>query len=499
MPQGQQLYPKKTYTVSSQDDKTGKVGVKIKYEYIPMGITYISTTSPKIYETTHTYDVFKNSDSASFKFMGQTSNSNNSINITQVSELKNLLSANTLPSSFLSLNNSGDKTNSGFLQFINTNTSKGYPISKMKFTVTANDTAGTLTIKADMPTAYSPLNKDESFTATYTNLNKSTNYKFNFKNISQIGSQNINSILPSAVTDGDIINNFIEYTGFSSNDFSITKTVDDENGTLTVAINLDKNYAEAIGKGNVGFSNYSATRTFSGFMTKDQYNQRFDVQFVSDSDNKLIQLKQMQVSKIVETFNNTTSTSLTVDGTTYSNLKDLIEKLLIQSKGTSIPSNWANNNLITATMHADNAQGTISFYVKIDKSIVTGSNSDINLVVNYTGFVKGNVVDTGDNLSFVADNMLKSYLLSNKDVTEEEFNKFNPTTFANWLQEKDNERALKLISYKSGEYEQLLADKTKYKLAVIANETQRTVSIFINFNSVSNSQSLKEYSVTYTI
>ncbi|CRH72051.1 Domain of uncharacterised function (DUF1976) [Chlamydia trachomatis] len=82
-------------------------------------------------------------------------------------------------------------------------------------------------------------------------------------------------------------------------------------------------------------------------------------------------------------------------------------------------------------MHADNSQGTISFYVKIPKEKITGANSDINLVANYTGFVKGNAVQTGDNLSFVADNMLKSYLLSNGDISsEEEFNKFTPDTFA---------------------------------------------------------------------
>ncbi|BAC44057.1 conserved hypothetical protein [Malacoplasma penetrans HF-2] len=496
---GQQLYPKKTYGFSDAKDSDGTIKVTVKYEYIPMGITYTGNASEvKSYTTNTTYKVFDSSMTAAFNFLGQNNNSQTTVDIRQVSELKNLLSANTLPSSFSSLNTSTDSTNSGFLQFVNTNTSKGYPISKMNFTVTADDNAGTLKISGTMPAQNSPNSRQETFTVTYTNLNKSSNYNFSFKNVTQIGTQNINSILPSAVTDGDIINNFISYTGFSSNDFSITKTVDDENGTLTVAINLDKNYAQAIGNGTVGFSNYSATRTFSGFMTKDQYNQRFDVQFVSDSDTKLLQLKQMQVTEIYQTFNSNPSSSLTVGSQTYTNLKDLIEKLLIQSKGTSIPSDWATNDKITATMHYDNAQGTISFYVKIDKSLVDGSNSDINLVVNYTGFVKGNVDSTSDNLSFVADNMLESYLISNGDTTEDDFKNFNPTTFAEWLKAKDNEMALKLISYKSGEYVTYLSSN-KYKLSVIANETQRTVSIFINFDKLTNDKSLTEYSVTYTI
>ncbi|RXY96692.1 hypothetical protein D8X55_02895 [Malacoplasma penetrans] len=495
---GKQLFPKKIYDVKSHDDNQGKVTVSINYQYIPMSETYTSSTTPKTYSAEKEYTVFKSSDPSSFKFMGQTG-TEATIDIQKVSELKNLLSANTLPSSFNSLNSSTDKTNSAFLQFINTNTSKGYPISKMKFTVTANDTEGSLSIKAEMPSTYSPIGQTQTFNIKYTNLNKITSYKFGFKDVTTIGTQNINTILPSAVTDGDIINNFISYTGFSSNDFSITKTVDDEKGTLTVAVNLDKKYAQAIGTGNYGFTNYSATKTFSGFMTKDQYNQRFNVDFVSDSDNSLLQLKQMQVSKIYESFFGSKPTDLTVDGQKYTNLKDLIEKLLIKNKGTSIPDSWASNSSITASMHYDNAQGTISFYVKIDKLLVDGSNSDLNLVVNYTGFVKGNVDSTDDNLSFVADNMLESYLVSNGDTTADNFKNFTPDSFAKWLQENDNQKALKLISYKSGEYVTLLQDKTKYNLSVIPNETQRTVSIYIYFKDVTNPKSLKEYSVTYTI
>lgn len=80
----------------------------------------------------------------------------------------------------------------------------------------------------------------------------------------------------------------------------------------------------------------------------------------------------------------------------------------------------------------------MSFYVKIPQSLLNGSNTDLNLVVNYTDFVKGNVTSTDDNLSFAVNNMLKSYLISTKNTTEEEFNQFKPTSFAEWLKKDDN-------------------------------------------------------------
>ncbi|RXY96054.1 hypothetical protein D8X55_04875 [Malacoplasma penetrans] len=495
---GEQLYPKTTYSIQSRDDTKGEITVKADYQYVPMSANlsnYVSNV--KSYSSTNTYKIFSNSSAANFKFAGQTNNET-SIDVSQVPQLKNLLSANTLPSSFTSLNNSSDSTNSGFLQFVNTNTSKGYPISKMKFTVAANDTAGTLKIDAVMPSNYSPKNQQESFSVTYTNLNKVTSYKFSFNNVNSIGGTNKNLILPSAITDGDIINSFISYTGFSSNDFTITKTANDETGSLTVAISLNSNYASEIGNGNVGFTNYNATQTFTGFMTTDEYNQRFNVEFEDDSDNKLLALKQVQVSEIYDAFYGTNKNGLTIGSTKYDDLKSLIKGLLVKSQGSLIPTSWTDTR-ITADMYYDNSQGTISFYVKIPKELISGANSDLNLVANYTGFVKGNVDSTSDNLSFVANNMLKSYLVNNSGITEEQFDQFTPDTFAKWLQDNNNQEALKLISYKSGEYVSLLADSSKHKITVISNPVQRTVSVYVYFENVTDPKSLKEYSVTYNI
>ncbi|BAC44062.1 hypothetical protein D8X55_02510 [Malacoplasma penetrans] len=495
--QGQQLYPKKTYSVSDPNDTAGTIKVSVKYEYVPMGLSY-STNNVKSYETNFTYTVFKSTDTPAFRFTGQTtSGSSASIDVSNVAELKNLLNASTLPSSFNYLNSSTDSTNSAFLQFINTANSKGYPISKMKFTVTADDVAGTLKITATMPASYSPKNSEETFTVTYTNLNKAANYKFNFKtSSSSIGSQNFSTLLPSSITDGDIINNLIEYQGFNSNDFTITKTANDQNGTLLVQISLNSSYASAIGNGNAGFKNYSATHTFTGFMNEDQYNERFNVEFVDDSSEVLIDLKQMQSSQVYDTLV-TKNTSLTVGNTTYNNLKELVEKLLITKLGSLVPTGWKDNASIDVGMYYDNSQGTASFYVNIPKSLMAGANSDLNLVANYTGFLKGNAVQTNDNLSFVSDNMLKNYLISKGFVTKEQYEAFTAASFAEWLKEDNN--AIKLITYKTGQYEQLLNDPTKYSINIVANTTQKTVSVYIHFNGITDSNSLSEYSVVYAI
>lgn len=152
----------------------------------------------KSYTTSTTYTTFKKSDTASFKFAGQTSsNTTTTIDVNNVSELKSLVKASVLPSSFESLNNSHSSTNSDFLQFINTLTSKGYPISKITFKVTADDTNGILKIKASIPRSYSPNDKDESFDITYTGLNKISSYSFEFKkNLTIIDNTNINQLLP---------------------------------------------------------------------------------------------------------------------------------------------------------------------------------------------------------------------------------------------------------------------------------------------------------------
>lgn len=228
-------------------------------------------------------------------------NETQTINVNNVPQLKNLLTAGTLPSSFDYLNNLSDSTNSSFLPFVNTSSSKGYPISKMKFSVSSDDINGTLTITATMPSQYSPDKNSHTYSIKYTGLNQKTSYSFNFKSPTTIDGVSIKNILPSSVDEGQIIKNFIDYKGFYSNDFSVILTPDDKNGNLNVQIKLNPNYANVIGNQN-GFTNYTITQNFTGFMTTNEYNSRFSIDFKSDDDVGLLDLKNIQAKEIETAF-----------------------------------------------------------------------------------------------------------------------------------------------------------------------------------------------------
>ena len=514
---GEQLYPKTTYSIVKQNDSDGTIEIKAEYKYVPMSATYTngentnyefgsnSITEQQVltYTSTTTYQIFNKSTGSSFYFMGATSASEDgktqTVDVTNVPQLKELLSAGTLPSSFDSLANSNDSTNSAFLQFVNTSNSKGYPISKMKFSVQADDTNGTLTINATMPKEYSPDGNEHTYSVKYTNLNKNSSYTFSFnENQTKINDTDISTILPSAVDTGEIIKNFLSYTGFDSNDFNVVLIPNDEQGTLDIQINLDNNYATAIASAN-GFTNYSMYKTISGFMTTSQYNSRFTVNFKGDDDVSLLDLKSIQAQEIVTAFSsgNKNTNSLKVGDKTYTSLNQLVKDLLVSSQGSSIPVDWsASGSGVTTEVYVDNSLGIASFYVKIKQSSVLGATSDLNFVVTYSGFVKGNIDSTNDNLSFVSDAMLKNYLLSIKAFNQTELDNLTTESFSKWVSTSDNIK--KLITYKTGQYITKL-DSNSYTVTVTANDLQDTVTITIDFGSMTDSKSLSEYSVQYTI
>ena len=515
---GKQLYPKTTYSIGTKDDSNGTIQIKVKYEYIPMSVTYRNGQSDtsydfgdkkipeqqiQTYETNQEYKIFKSGDTSAFYFMGSNNQSsdNNEIDIDarQVPQLKNLLSAGKLPTSFANLNNNNDSKNSEFLQFVNTSNSKGYPISKMNFQVNPNDSDGSLSISATMPQQYSPDGKPHIYKVKYTNLNKTTEYKFNFQNPNKIGGVSLSSILPSAIDEGDIIKNFITYSGFNSNDFNVILNPNDEQGSLAVQVNLNNGYASSIATAN-GFNNYSIVKTFTGFMTTSQYNSRYSLTFKGDDDTNLLTLKSMQANEIITAFGSdgvSGKKSLVVGNQTYTSLNEFVEKLLIKDKGTSIPSGWNKSDSgVSTNVYVDNNLGIASFYVNIKKEKVEGATSDLNFVVTYSGFVKGNVDSTKDNLSFVSNAMLKNYLKSNCGFDDKKINSLTPKSFADWVNQENNIQ--KLITYKTGQYENKLKDKS-YTLTVTSNDLQGTVSITINFGKMDNPKSLSEYSIQYTI
>ena len=100
---------------------------------------------------------------------------------------------------------------------------------------------------------------------------------------------------------------------------------------------------------------------------------------------------------------------------------------------------------IKTTMYIDNSLGITSFYVKIPQNLLNVASSDLNLITNYLGFVKGNIDKTDDNLSFVSNNMLKNYLVSKNFFEEIEISNLSPIEFSEWVQKENNIK--KLITY----------------------------------------------------
>ena len=500
---GAQLYPKTTYSIGNKNDTTGEINISATYSYVPMGVEYTGATGQvKTYTATHKYTVFNNKQTAEFDFMGGTKNSETqTISVSNVDQLKTFIQSGNLPSSIADALNNGSKDNSQYLQFINTDLSKGYPISKMNFSAAGNDNAGTLTIKASIAANNATDKKDHTFTITYNNLNVLNTYSFSFTNATQINSVSFAQSLASSITSGEVLSNLITYKGFDSNNFNITLVPDDIKGDLTVNVSLDKSYAKSIGNSGHGFNNYVASKTFSGFLTTADYNTQYSVAFKSDDDISLLDLKQIQPVQIYNalgdgTSNPTNQSGLKVGNTTYKNLNDLAEKLLVKTLGKAVPSNWENNANIKTYMYYDNNLGYVSFLVNIDKSLMNGASSDLNLIVNYTGFVKGNIVNTQDNMSFISNAMLKNYLISKGIFSEVQYSQLTPDAFANWANQKENLK--KLITFQSGEYATKLTSND-FSVVAVANDAQNTVSITVDYGTLKDQNSLSEYSIQYTI
>ncbi|MDE5952941.1 MAG: hypothetical protein K2G48_02365, partial [Malacoplasma sp.] len=321
---GNLIYPKKEYAITTRDDKSGKVTISVNYKYVPMGVTYTGKNDTQeilTYSQTHDYKIFSDSSPSQFNFMGAKTNSTDNqtqvINVKEVPQLKSLIEANTLPSSFSYLTNSStNKNNEGFLQFINTSLSKGYPVSKINFSVLPNDNDGTLEIRASVSADNSPDKKSHTYIAKYTNLNMQKNYKFEFvQDANKFGNIPFNTILASSVTEGDVIAYLVKYQGFDSNDLNIALFPNDMNGSLTVSVSLNKSYASEIANEGHGFKNYQANYTFTNFMTIEEYNNKFSVEFVDDSSVSLLDFKLMQAQEIYDTFTN--NKQLTVGKQTY--------------------------------------------------------------------------------------------------------------------------------------------------------------------------------------
>lgn len=484
---GNQMYPKKNYSIVSKNAETGEIKIECLYEYVPLSFVYKDKSSVKSYKQTHTYYTFGEKQTPQFYFIGSdkkaSSETNNVIDIRSVPELKSLVESNILPSSFLKTENEN------FMQFINISKTIGYPLTWMEFEVEANDNLGELIISAKVKNGYFENNKYPThFVQKYVGLNKLSDYSFSFnKNINSINNQSLKSILPSAVTQGDIASYFIEYTGFISSDFTINLFPNNMDGKLNVEIILNKNYSEVLGNSGI-FKNYIASYTFTGFMNMNEYNNQYNIEFKNNHDIALLELKKYTTLEIYQKLV-VQKSGLTINGIKYNNLNDLVQNLLINYLGERIPNaDWSKNPYIRTYMNFDNLSGTMAIILEIDKAALVGYSSSIVVSVEYSGFVIGNTIETGDNLTFL-DNYFIKGILPNKNMTASEFGE--------WLKQ-DKKNLEQIILYVSGQYVELLKND-QYSFKYVANDVYKTITIELEFYGVKNPESLSSYSIQYIL
>ena len=482
---GNILYPKKTYIIESPNDNTGKITIKAKYDYIPLGVDG-TEANVKSVTFSHDYNIFKLNDNKQFIFTGTTGTTTSLIDVNTVPQLSSLLENQIFPSTFVS---SVSSTNNGYLQFVNTDLSSGYPTSKMNFSFVADDDNGTLKVTATLPPDYYSDIKDNTFTQTYTGLNKNRNYSLNWVN----SPANINKLLPSEITDSYIFNNFLTYSGFNPLDLSIQLLPDDENGILNVNISLQGEYNDKVKKLN-GFAKYGNTwmvsHTFKGFLTKEQQNNQYKLVFKSDSNASLNDLKKKTTQQVYEALK-VGGTGLTIGNNTYKNFQDLVSNLLIASKGVSLPE--VSDSDVTVNMYFNNGNGTADFVVQYPDSV-----NNLVFVGSFTGFVLGNDVVTNDVLSFKTQLALETEV---KGVTNTQplYNFFNKTVSEakEWLLKSGNIN--NLISYTTGQYSDLLKNNN-YSLTITTNEIYGTISTILEFDKtkITNGNSVSIFAFTYS-
>nr|MDE5553538.1 hypothetical protein [Malacoplasma sp.] len=484
---GEILYPKKTYSILSRDDSAGNIIIQAKYDYMPLGVDGIASNA-KSETVTHAYTIFNKNSDKHFAFTGATTN-NQPVDIKNVPQLSGLLESQILPSTFVS---SISSSTSGYLQFVNTDLSSGYPTSKMNFSFTANDDAGTLQVSATLPAGYYEDISSNSFTQTYTGLNRNQDYSLNWK--SKPDNIDISKMLASQTTESVVFNSFLTYKGFNPLDMNVQLFPDDELGTLNVNITLQGQYNDRVKTAN-GFrklgSTWMTSYRFTGFLTKEQQNNQYKLTFKNDNDTSLNDLKKYTAQQIYDGLVKIDSTGLTVGETKYTDLKNLVSKLLISNKGVSLPEIIESN--VNVQMYYNNGNGTADFVVQYPDSV-----NNLIFVGSFTGFVLGNDVVTNDVLSFKTQLALQTEV--NSAAINSPLYKFfdkNVAEVRNWLESSNN--MTNLISYTSGQYSQLLANKN-YTLKVTTNEIYGSISAILEFDKskLTNQKSVSVFAFTYS-
>ncbi|WPL38543.1 lipoprotein 17-related variable surface protein [Malacoplasma iowae] len=483
---GEISYPRKTYEIGEKNDQNGTIVIKAKFEYLPIDVD-ANETNVKTQTFEKTYNVFKSGDAKSFNFVG--SKGNGSEDIKNIPQLKNLSESNLLPSSFQA------NDPSSILKFINTDTSAGYPISKMNFSITPNDNLGTLTISGSLPPGYYPDGDNQTFTKTYEGLNKTRDYSFNVKQ-TNVGFDK-KKFRPSEIDEQIVYGNFIDYKGFNSSDLSLDLIPNDEVGDLTIRVHLRSDYPNNIAT-QWGFkktsNDFIREDKITGFKTNDEYKTQYEVKFIDDTSNKLDGIKKFTPKQIEQSIkskeNDKSNPELVINGEKITT-EEKLAKAVIEKLGSSLPKkeNLTPENF-GYNIYYNDPNGEIT--VKLTFKGIEGSNGDLVFIQRYTGFAKGNQVTTDDILSFKT----QSKLMSDNPT----FKTTLPSELAKLLQDpnKKIEEIKKYISYFSGAYVTAI-DEGKFTLEVTADDIYGYLTIKINFDKqiVTDPNSLLSYTTTY--
>ncbi|WPL36383.1 lipoprotein 17-related variable surface protein [Malacoplasma iowae] len=480
-------YPKEEYKITERKDETGEIKITMEYSYLPIDVEAKSENILK-QRFEKTFNIFKTSDEKKFNFVG---NGQTEENINSIPQLKELSESNLLPSSISS------EDNSSILRFINTDTSSGYPLSKMKFNVTPNDNNGTLKITAVLPKEYYGDQEDKVFTKTYTGLNKTSNYKFIFN--ANPKEFNKNSYRPSEVSEQDIYKYFVMYSGYNSSDLSINLQPNDETGELQVTFYLNGDYPESIANNYNGFvkteNGYEYVVKVDGFQTNDEYEKQYQVNFIDDNDFSLNDIKKFTPKQISLSLKNISSKiddnkNIIINGKEIKTEEELA-KALIKSTGSKIPKvEDLNQNNFSYEIYYNDPNGEIT--IKLTFKNIQDINSDLVFIQRYTGFAKGNQVTTNDILSFKTQDKLM--------FDNSELKKLLPSEIASMLNDKNSrvKELNKFLNYYSGDYKKSI-DNNKFDLDVVYDDIfgYLTIKIVFDRTDIVDTNSLLSYTATY--
>ena len=472
---GSDNYPKLTYSKVQENDNDGKIKIKAEYKYLPMDVP-VNANNLKTITEEKEYQIFKKTDTKNFAFIG-----GNTTDINQINELKELKEADVLASVF---KNTSDKQE--FIKFIDVNNTKGYPLSKMDISVTANDAKGELIINVD-PTKYdSTLTKQ---TKTFTGFNKNNEYSLSFEN--NKSTFNKKSYRPSDVSEEIFFDNFIKYTGFDSTDLHLELFADDDKGILNASLNLITDYPEETLK-NTPFKKNDANQwvaksQISGFKTTDEFNKDYQLIFKKDNDSSLMKIKESTPSEIVSAFSGNNKNNVVINGNYYKDKHEFVKKEFVESMGLKMPPLEQNNN-IEIDLFANNSGGELT--VKVVFKNVPGYNIPLTFIQIFTGFAKGNDVVTQDVL------VLKNQM--QLENTMEKVLKAYPSQVKEHLLKTKSDIKHFFTTEPTGDYKKAI-DDNKFELVISEDDIYGELIITIKFNrdDIKDPKSLLEYSQFY--